>query len=70
MIGENTLAKKATDVVLDVIKVALPALLNEYASLLFSSPFSIGMCALCLQASMNTKISSAAIPKTIKITSE
>jgi len=29
MIGENTLAKNATDVVLDVMAVALAALLNE-----------------------------------------
>lgn len=34
MIGENTLARKATEVVLDVMAVALAALLKEYASLL------------------------------------
>ena len=68
IIGLKTLAKKATDVVLDVTAVALAALLNEYASLLYlSSAISLKQI-LCLQASTNTKISSAAIPSTMKMT--
>lgn len=65
-IGLAILAIKATEVVLDVTAIALAALLNEYAILLCKSSLNIGMCALYLHPSMNTNISSAAIPSTMK----
>ena len=79
MIGLNKLAKKAAAVVLDVMDMALALLLNEYAILLLSSAarspsyrlsccmMSGATCSLYFQASMKTKMSSAAIPITKKI---
>ena len=68
MIGLKALAKKATEVVLEVTAIALTALFHAYDILCFVSNSLINL--LCLHASMNTKISSAAIPSTIKITRE
>ena len=68
--GLKAFAKKATEVVLEVVAVALAALLKEYASLILMSPLINLMFSLCLQASTKTKMSSAAIPNTMKITSE
>ena len=66
-IGLAILAMKATEVVLDVTAIALAALLNAYAILFSKSSFNNGICALYLHPSMNTNISSAAIPSTMKI---
>lgn len=77
MMGLKTLARNATHVVLDVTNIALAARLIVYAILYFfvsssaSSPsvtLSSAIVSLYLQASINTKKSSAAIPNTIKIT--
>lgn len=62
------MAIKATEVVLDVTAIALTALLNEYAILRLTSFYRSSILALCLHPSMNTNMSSAAIPKTMKIT--
>lgn len=78
MIGLNKLAKKAAAVVLEVIVIALALRLKEYAILLFNSALSIPLslsffiasaptCSLYFQASINTKMSSAAMPITRKI---
>ena len=70
IIGLKALAKKAAAVVLDVVKVALAALLNAYASL-FRLSLQINLfVALWRQPSINTNMSSAAIPSTIKIAKE
>jgi len=67
--GLKKLAKKATLVVEDVTAIALTALLKEYASLFFLSDKIFGsILSLCLQASINTKMSSAPIPSTMKMT--
>ena len=78
IIGLNRFAKKAAAVVLDVMDIALELLLKAYAILLLSSAFgssfslswfitSGATCSLYFQASMNTNMSSAAIPITKKI---
>ena len=67
IIGLKALTKKATADVLDVTAMALTALRQLYAILFFLSPANCFIFSLCLQASMNTKISSAAIPRTMKI---
>lgn len=61
------LAKKATDVVLEVTAIALTPLLKAYAILFFLSLAKISGATfkLYLQASTKTKMSSAAIPRTI-----
>ena len=69
MIGLKMFAIKATALVLEVTKVALEALLKAYANLLLMSSFKSSIFLLYLQASTNTKISSAAIPNTIKMQS-
>lgn len=68
--GLKALAKKATDVVLEVTAIALEALLKVYAILFFlSSPKTLGaIILLYLQASMKTNMSSAAMPRTMKTT--
>ena len=64
MISQNMFAKKATAVVLDVIAIARDALLNVYAILLLLlSIIFLLIYSLYLQASTNTKTSSAAIPR-------
>lgn len=68
IIGEAPLAAKATEVVLEVTAMAFAALLNAYAILRWLSPFIIGINSDYLQASQNTKILSAAIPRMMKIT--
>ena len=69
IIGLKTLAMNATEVVLDVTAIALTDLLQAYAILSFlSSLKNLGATfSLCLHASMNTKMSSAAIPRTMNI---
>ena len=69
IIGLKALAKKATDVVLEVTAIALTDLLQAYAILSFlSSLKNLGATfSLYLHASINTNISSAAMPRTIKI---
>jgi hypothetical protein len=64
MIGLIRFAKKAAAVVAEVTVIALTPLLKEYAILYFLSAPTISFD--CLQASTNTKISSAAIPQTRK----
>lgn len=66
--GLMTFAMKATEVVLDVTAIALAALLKEYAILFSKSSLSIGMFSLYLHPSVNTKMSSASIPSTMKMT--
>jgi uncharacterized membrane protein YcgQ (UPF0703/DUF1980 family) len=77
IIGLKTFARKATHVVLDVTNMALADRRIAYAILYFfvsnsgSSPsvtLNSGIVSLCLQASIRTKKSSAAIPRTIKMT--
>lgn len=78
MIGLNTFARKATQVVLDVTNMALAALRTVYAILfyfVFNALFSVPSGArssmkvsLWRQASIKTKKSSAAIPSTMKMT--
>lgn len=65
--GLKMLAKNATEVVLEVIAIALAEDLKAYAILLvfFPSNTSSLRLALLFHASMNTKMSSAAIPRTI-----
>jgi len=67
IIGLSVFDKNATAVVLEVTAIALTALFQAYDILIFLSPLKISMQALCLHASMNTKMSSAAIPRTMKI---
>ena len=55
------LAKKATDVVMDVKKVALPATMMVCVSLLWTVSKSFSF-ALCLNVFRNTKTSSTPIP--------
>ena len=69
LISDEALAKKATAVVLDVTAIALKDLLNAYAILRFSSLASIGMQPPWRHASQKTKMSSAAMPSTMKIVS-
>ena len=67
--GLKQLAKNATLVVEEVTAIALTALLNEQASLFFLSERMFeSILSLCLHASINTNMSSAAIPRTMKIT--
>ena len=69
--GLKKLAKKATEVVLDVKAIALNDRRNVYAILFLRSSFVIivvSIVALYLQASMKTNISSAAMPSTTKMT--
>jgi hypothetical protein len=63
-----TLARNATAVVPEVIAMARTARRQAYDILFFKSPLYKVMRALYRHASMNTKISSAAIPRTMKIT--
>ena len=70
--GLKKLAKKATAVVLEVKAMALSDLLKVYAILALLSPFFIivgSILSLYRHASMNTKMSSAEIPRTRKIMS-
>lgn len=67
IISESPVAKKAAAVVEEVANMAFEALLKVVAIILFLSPSSSFEIRDCLQASMNTKISSAAIPKITKI---
>ena len=70
IIGLNAFAKNAAPVVLEVVRVALAALLKANANLFLSSLQISLLVALCRHPSMNTKISSAAIPSTMKIAKE
>lgn len=63
----KALAKKETAVVLEVAAVALAALLKENAILLLMSFLIYGISPLNRYPSTKTKISSAAIPRTMKI---
>ena len=65
IIGLTRFAKKAAAVVAEVTVMALTPLLKEYAILCFLSLPTISLD--CLQASMKTKILSAAMPHTRKI---
>jgi hypothetical protein len=67
--GLTAFATKAIDVVLDVIRVALAALLQAKASLFSLSSLIYLMAFDCFHPSTSTKMSSAAIPRTMKITS-
>jgi len=67
IIGLSVFDKNATAVVLEVTAIALTALFQAYDIRFFLSPLKISMHALYLHASMNTKISSAAIPSTMKM---
>ena len=68
-ISDRAFARNATHVVLDVTKIAPKARLKVKAILSFSS-FAIYAWSLdCFQASQKTKMSSAAIPSTMKIVS-
>lgn len=69
IIGEAPFAAKATEVVLEVTAIAYAALLKAYAILLCTSSFTIGINSDCRQASQNTKMLSAAIPRMMKMTS-
>jgi len=68
MILQKALPKKATEVVEEVIRMALAALLKVYA-ILFWVVFttSLSIKPLCFQASKNTNMLSAPIPSTIYI---
>ena len=68
MIGLRVFAKKATDVVLEVTAMALTALFQAYDILIFLSPLYTSIQALYLHASIKTKMLSAAIPRTMNIT--
>jgi hypothetical protein len=68
IIGLKAFAKKAAAVVLEVVAVALADLLNESASLFRLSSFISATLPLYSQRSMNTNMSSAPIPSTMKIT--
>jgi len=57
----------AANVVNEVTDIAFEALLKVYAILLFGFPRNCLIALLYVHASKNTKISSAAIPITIKI---
>jgi hypothetical protein len=66
--GLKAFARNPTEVVLDVTNVALKALLQVYAILLFfDDRITVFSFWLYRQASNKTKTSSAAIPRTIKI---
>jgi len=68
MILQKALPKKATEVVEEVIMMALAALLKVYAILLwFVLTTSLSIKPLCFQASKNTNMLSAPIPSTIYI---
>ena len=67
IIGLNPVAKNATAVELDVTAVALAALLNAKDSLLLILPEIYFKPCEYLHPSTNTNISSAAIPRIIKI---
>lgn len=69
LISDNALAKKATAVVLEVTRIALKDRLNAKARRLCSLLAIKGWFSACRQASQKTKISSAAMPKTMKIVS-
>ena len=68
--SETRFAAKAAAVVKDVTKMARQALLNAKVILLFSLlAITDGRNAVWRQASQKTKMSSAAIPSTIKMVS-
>jgi hypothetical protein len=66
--GLKAFARNATDVVLEVNAIVLTALLQAYDILILVSNYL--MYPLYRQASIKTKMSSAAIPKTINIARE
>lgn len=68
LISENAFARKATAVVLEVTAMALKERLKAKAILRCSSWHIKGMNYDWRQASQNTNMSSAAIPKTMKMT--
>ena len=67
--SDAALARNATAVVLDVTAIARKERLNAYARRRFSSFAMNGMNSDWRQASQKTKMSSAAIPSTMKIVS-
>ena len=67
LISDEALARKATAVVLEVTAIARNDLLKAYAILRLSSAAIAGINPAWRQASQKTKMSSAAIPRTIKI---
>lgn len=67
MSSEIPVAKKAVAVVDEVASMALEALLKVVAIILYLSPANSSATIDYLQESMNTKISSAAIPKITKM---
>ena len=69
LISEAAFARKATAVVLEVTAMARNERFQAYASLLFSSPAIMVINSLCLQASQKTNMSSAAIPRIMKMVS-
>ena len=70
IIGFIAFAKNAAEVVLEVVAVAREALRKEQASLLLISLPIYLLLALWRQPSMKTKMSSAAMPKTMKMVNE
>ena len=69
LISDKEFARKATAVVLEVTAMARKERLKAYASLLFSSLAIMGINSLCLQASQKTNMSSAAMPRIMKMVS-
>ena len=67
--SDAALARKATAVVLEVTAIARNDRLKAYAIRRFSSEAIKGMNSDWRHASQNTKMSSAAIPSTMKIVS-
>ena len=63
------LEAKATEVVLEVTAMALYALLKLYAIRRCLLCFMTGMFSDCRQASQNTNMLSAAMPRMMKMTS-
>ena len=68
LMSEPALARKAMEVVLEVTKMALNDLFQLYAMRLWKSSAMNEMFSDYLHASQNTKMSSAAIPNTMKMT--
>jgi len=69
LMSESALAKNAIAVVLEVTRIARNDLLKLYDMRLARSSAMIAIWPDCLHASQKTKISSAAMPSTIKIVS-